>query len=73
MDSHETDSESSRNFNKLTEQVVTDRSIDADTSATILNSSANTNEYKANDVTVQCKQQHFVHFFVKQLCFFFLF
>ncbi|XP_055317361.1 M-phase inducer phosphatase [Sitodiplosis mosellana] len=57
MDSHETDSKSSRNFNKLTEQVVTNRSIDADTNA-ILNSSANTNEYKGIDVTVQSNRDH---------------
>lgn len=57
MDSHETDSKWSRNFNKSTEQVVSDLSVDA-TSSAILNSSANTNEYKGNDVTVQRKTIH---------------
>lgn len=53
MDSNETDSKTSRNFNALTEQAVSEVSIDAATSSAILNSSANTNEYKGNDVTVQ--------------------
>lgn len=65
MDSHETDSKSSRNFHNLSEQLVSDHSIDADSSA-ILNSSANTNEYKNNDVTVQ-RECEFVGLFCSSM------